>query len=167
MEHLQDPLGPLGQDEEEISLVPAGGLDDLVDPVWLNALAEPICHRVKEDPGRGLAALPVDLLEPVRVKGGPEGIVSGIAETAFQPAGYAGGIAVVAADVWIAEVAAAGDRVDSDIGPIDFGPGHSDRLRKGELPAVGPRDLQFERPGWVAGCKPALLALDLLINLCS
>jgi len=130
VDQLQDPFWPLGQDEEEIFLVPADGFDDLVDPVRIDALAEPICHAVQEDPGRGLAALPVDLLEPVRVKGWPEGIVSVIVEAAFQPAGHAGGVTIVAADVLIAEVAAAGDRVDGLIGPIDLGAGHSAQLRK-------------------------------------
>jgi len=125
VDQLQDPFGPLGQDEEEIFLVLNDDLDDLLDPVWIDILAEPICHRVKEDPGRGLAALPVDLLEPIRVKSGPEGIIYRIAEAAFEPPGHAGCVAVVAADFWVAEVAAAGDRVDGYVGPIDFGPGHS------------------------------------------
>ena len=120
MDHLQDPFGALCEDEEDIILVVANGLNDLPDPVWIDALAEPICHRVQEDPGRRFVALPVDLLEPLRVKGGPEGIVCRIAETALQPAGHAGGVAVVAADLRVAEVAAAGDRVDGDIGPIDL-----------------------------------------------
>jgi len=97
----------------------------LLDPVWIDILAEPICHRVKEDPGRGLAALPVDLLEPIRVKSGPKGIVYRIAKAAFEPPGHAGRVAVVPADFWVAEVAAAGDRVDGYVGPIDFCPGHS------------------------------------------
>jgi len=130
VEHLLDSFRPLGQGEEEIFLVPADGFDDLADPVWLNALAKPICHRVQEDPGRGLAALPVNLLQPIRVKSGPEGVVCRIAEAAFQPPGYAGSVAIVAADLLVAEVAAAGDRVDGLIGPIDLGAGHSDRLRQ-------------------------------------
>jgi len=130
VEHLQDPFGSFGKDEEEISLVPADCFDGLLDPIRIDILAEPICHRVEEDPGRGLAALPVDLLEPVRVKSGPEGIICRIAEATFQPPGHPGRVAIVAADVWIAEVAAAGDRVDGLIGPIDFSPGHSPHLRQ-------------------------------------